>query len=42
MGGIAKIYRDFGLRQADGAFVPKKSVWHIEADGRFTVEFKEI
>lgn len=42
VGGISKAYRDFGLRQADGVFVPKKAVWNIEDDGKFAVEFKEI
>jgi len=42
VGGISKAYRNFGLRQPDGVFVSKKAVWHIEADGKFTVEFKEI
>lgn len=42
VGGISKAYRDFGLRQADGVFVSKRAIWHIENDGRFTVEFKEI
>ena len=42
VGGISKVYRKFGLRQDDGVFVSKKAVWHIESDGNFTVEFKEI
>lgn len=42
VGGISKAYRDFGLRQVDGVFVSKKAVWHIENDGKFTVEFKEL
>ncbi len=42
VGGISKAYRDFGLRQADGVFVSKKAVWHIEDGDKFTVEFKEI
>lgn len=40
--GIAKVYKDFGLRQSDGVFVSKKAVWYIESDGKFTIEFKEI
>lgn len=42
VGGIAKAYRDFGLRQPDGVFVPKKAIWYIESDGKFMIEFKEI
>jgi restriction system protein len=42
VGGISKAYRDFGLRQPDGAFVSKRAIWHIEPDTKFTVEFKEI
>lgn len=40
--GVAKAYKDFGLRQADGVFISKKAVWHIDGDNKFTVEFKEI
>lgn len=29
-------------KQPDGVFVSKRAVWHIEADSKFTVEFKEI
>ena len=42
VGGIAKAYRDFGLRQPDGVFVSKKAIWHIEDNGNFMIEFKEI
>lgn len=42
VGGISKVYRDFGLRQPDGVFITKKAVWHIESDDKFMVEFKEI
>lgn len=42
VGGIAETYKKFGLRQEDGVLVSKKAVWHIEDDGRFTVEFQEI
>lgn len=42
VGGIAKAYRDFGLRQPDGVFVSKRAVWHIESEDKFIVEFKEI
>ncbi len=40
--GIAKAYKDFGLRQLDGVFVSKKAIWHIEPDSKFTVEFEDI
>ena len=42
VGGIAKVYRQFGLKQPDGVFVSKKAVWHIQPEGRFFVEFQEI
>lgn len=42
VGGISKVYKNFGLRQPDGVFVSKKAVWHIESDNNFIVEFKEI
>lgn len=42
VGGISKVYRDFGLRQPDGVFISKKAVWYIENDDKYTIEFKEI
>lgn len=42
VGGISKAYRDFGLRQSDGAFVSKKAIWYIESDAKFAVEFVDI
>ncbi len=42
VGGIANAYKEFGLRQSDGAFVSKKAIWRIESDDRFYIEFKEI
>lgn len=41
VGGISKVYRDFGLREPDGAFISKRAIWHIEENSKFTVEFKE-
>lgn len=42
VGGISKVYRDFGLRQPDGVFISKKAIWHIEGNSKFTVEFMDI
>lgn len=42
VGGISKAYIDFGLRQPDGAFISKRTIWHIEDNSKLTVEFKEI
>ena len=42
VGGISNAYKDFGLRQSDGAFVPKKAIWHIESNNNFYIEFQEL
>ena len=42
VGGIAAIYRNFGLRRSDGIFVPQKAVWTKEASGCFRVDFRLI
>ena len=36
-----KVYKDFGLRQPDGVFVPKKAIWYIVEDDKYIVDFKE-
>ena len=42
VGGISKVYKEFNLRQPDGVFTPKKAVWQLEPDSKFTVNFMEF
>ena len=40
VGGIAQMYKHFGLKRSDGVFTPKKAVWSKQAEGKFKVEFR--
>ena len=40
VGGIAQVYKHFGLRRSDGVFIPKKTVWSKQTDGKFKVDFR--